>query len=203
MSNIKILIVEDVAVIAEDIYDYLIESGYDVTGIANNYETAINALKEDQPDIAILDINLGDNLDGFKIADYINTNYNIPFIYLTAYATKSIIEEAKYTRPMGYIVKPFDEYDLISSIEIALYNYAQLSKPKIFSVDKVNKELNVKLTETEFNILQEVFDGKNNQQIADAKNVSINTIKTHLRKIYIKLNVASRTEALALVFNIK
>ncbi len=120
MSEIKVLIVEDEPLIAEDIGEYLTNIDYAVDAIVHNKEDAIEFLKTNLPDIALLDINLGGNMDGFTIAEYINKKCNFPFLYLTSYANKSIVEQAKYTRPMGFIVKPFDEADLYSSIEIAL-----------------------------------------------------------------------------------
>ncbi len=199
MSEISVLIVEDEPLIAEDISEYLTNQDYRVSGLAYNVEDAIEALAQDCPDIALLDINLGGNMDGFKIAETINKLYNIPFLYLTSYSAKSVIEQAKYTRPMGYIVKPFDENNLYSSIEIALYNFAQNQRPSLLSKELINQKLLTQLTDKEFEILTDIYEGKTNKQMCDKHFISINTVKTHIQKIYEKLGVHSRTTTLAKV----
>jgi CheY-like chemotaxis protein len=123
MPTIRVLIVEDEPLIAEDIRDCLTNVDYSVVAVAHNKEQALAALKKEVPDLALLDINLGKNMDGLEIAKIINEEFYIPFIFLTSYSNRPVIEKAKITRPMGYIMKPFNERDLYSSIEIALYNF--------------------------------------------------------------------------------
>jgi DNA-binding NarL/FixJ family response regulator len=197
MSEISVLIVEDEPLIAADISDYLTNQDYRVSGLAYNMEDALASLAFECPDIALLDINLNDNLEGFKIAEIINKQYQIPFIYVTSYSGKSIIEQAKYTRPMGYIVKPFNENDLYSCIEIALYNFAQLQRPTNLNQDIINQKLLSPLTSKEFEILIDIYEGRTNKQMSDKHYISINTVKTHIQKIYEKLDVNSRTSTLA------
>lgn len=203
MSEIKVLIVEDEPLIAEDIGEYLTNIDYAVDAIVHNKEDALKFLNSGSlPDIAILDINLGGNMDGFKIAEHINEHCNFPFLYLTSYANKSVVEQAKYTRPMGFIVKPFDEADLYSSIEIALYNYSQTNKPKEFNRDLINAKILSQITEKEFEVLTDIYEGRTNKQMSDKHFVSINTIKTHIQKIYDKLDVHSRSETIAKIRNL-
>jgi two-component system, response regulator PdtaR len=196
MANIQILVVEDEPLIAEDISEYLSNVDYSILGIAYNKAQALLALEEQIPDLVLLDINLGANLDGLDLAQLINQKYYTPFIFLTSYAHKSIIEQAKLTRPMGYILKPFTERDLYSSIEIALYNFAQNAQPRNFNLKKLNQQLLSPLTEKEFQILQDIYHGCTNKQMAEKHFVSINTIKTHLQNLYDKLSVCSRSEVL-------
>lgn len=197
MSEILVFILEDDPFIAEDIRDCLSNADYQVAGLAHSLEKAEEVLKTIQPDIALLDINLGDNLDGLKVAEKINKEYGFPFIFLSSYSTKSVIEQAKYTRPMGYIVKPFDEADLFTSIEIALYNYSQQNKPKVLSRTHLNNNLIGQVTEKEFEVLMDIYEGRTNKQMASKHFVSINTIKTHVQKIYEKLDVNTRASAIA------
>lgn len=197
MSEIKVLIVEDEPLIAEDIGEYLSNSDYSVLAIVHNMKDALKVLQNHTPDIALLDINLNGELDGFKIAEEINLKYKFPFLYLTSYADKATIDKAKYTRPMGYIVKPFVEVDLYSSIEIALYNFSQLNKPKALSKDLVNQKIVGQITDKEFKVLMDMYEGLTNKQMSAKHFVSINTIKTHIQKLYDKLDVHSRTEVLA------
>ncbi len=196
MSKIKVLIVEDEPLIAEDIKDILNEVNYQVIGIAFNKEEAFHLLKTQQPDIALLDINLGGNTDGIIIAEEINNKYQFPFLYLTSYSSKIVLDKVKHTFPMGYIVKPFDEADLYTGIEIALSNFQGRKKTNTLSIELVNKNLPNKLTNKEYDVLVEMYNGLTNKQISEKHFVSLNTIKTHVQKIYEKLDIHTRAEAI-------
>lgn len=197
MTNIQVLIVEDEPLIAEDICEHLSNVDYSVLAIAYNKSQALMALEQQTPDMILLDINLGGNLDGIEIAHLINQKYQAPFIFLTSYAHKSILDQAKVTRPMGYIVKPFTEKDLFSSIEIALYNFSQNAQPHNLNLERINQVLLSPLTEKEFQALQDIYQGLTNKQMAKKQFVTVNTIKTHLQNLYDKLSVGSRLEAMA------
>jgi DNA-binding NarL/FixJ family response regulator len=148
-----------------------------------------------------MDINLDDEKDGVDIAEIINEKYQLPFIFLTSHADKQTLERAKKTKPAGYIIKPFDEKDLLAGLEIALYNYAQkqfAAQPQLL-IHNINKHLSTPLSEREFDVLCAIYEGKTNQQMANALFVSVNTIKTHIANIYFKLDVPSRTSAIAKV----
>lgn len=197
MTEIKVLVVEDDPLIAEDIREFLTNADYEVAAVAHNKEAAIHALENAHPDIAILDINLNNTMDGIKIAGHINAHHHIPFIYLTSYSGKSVVSEAKQTRPMGYIVKPFDEADLYAAIEVALFNHSQMSKPRYFSREALNKKLLTELTTKEYEILVDIYEGQTNKQMSEKHFVSINTIKTHVQNIYLKLDTHSRASTIA------
>ena len=125
MDRIRILIKEDNLLIAEDIATCLNEIDFEVIGIAYDMEMALDALNLHNPDAAILDVNLDGEMDGIKIGQQINEKFHIPFIYLTSYADRATIDQIKPTRPLGYLVKPFDTGNLLSSLEIAILNHAQ------------------------------------------------------------------------------
>lgn len=197
MTNIRVLVVEDEPLIAEDIRETLDNIDFEVSGVAYDSDSALDELASNTPDIVLLDVNLGSELDGIDIAEIINKKYQIPFIYLTSYADRGTVDRAKHTRPMGYIVKPFDERDLFTTLEIALFNFS-LSQPKIdLNLDNLNRKLLGKLTQKEFEILTSIFDGKTNRQMADEHFISLNTIKTHVKNLYDKLDVHTRTQAIA------
>lgn len=197
MANIQVLIVENEPLIAEDISEYLSNVDYSVLDIAYNKSQALDALERQTPDLVLLDINLGGNLDGIEIAHLINQKYHLPFIFLTSYAHKTILDQAKITRPLGYILKPFTEKDLFSSIEIALYNFSQNAQPHNLNLARINQVLLSPLTEKEFQALQDIYQGLTNKQMAGKHFVTVNTIKTHLHNLYDKLGVGSRSEAMA------
>ncbi|WP_347157166.1 LytR/AlgR family response regulator transcription factor [Pontibacter chitinilyticus] len=122
MTKPKILISEDEVIIAEDIAASLEELGYETCAIDTGEDT-LDMIRETQPDLVLLDINLRGQADGVEIGSRIRQEFNIPFIYLTAYADKATLDRAKKTEPDGFLVKPFDEKSLRSAIEIALYKH--------------------------------------------------------------------------------
>lgn len=197
MSEIRVLIVEDEPLIAEDIADFLDSVDYSISAIAHNVEDALHQLSSNCPDIAILDVNLGEEKDGISIAETIKEKYKIPFIFLTSYSDKSTLDRAKHTHPMGYIVKPFEERNLVSTLEIALFNFSQLQSNGEITIEIINKKIISPLTKKEFEILQDLRKGKTNKQMAEAHFISINTIKTHVKNIFEKLEVHTRSQAIA------
>ncbi len=198
MSKIKVLIVEDEPVIAENISLYLDNNDFEVCGIAYDSEEAMDQLKLNTPDAVILDINLESDKDGIDIAGYINAVYQLPFVFLTSYSDKVTLERAKKVKPSGYIVKPFNEKTLLASLEIAISNHATEKNhdlPKL-SYEKLNNHLISSLSEREFELSQLVYDGNTNTQIAKKLFISINTVKTHLKNIYLKLDANTRIDVI-------
>jgi DNA-binding NarL/FixJ family response regulator len=198
MSELKILIIEDEPVIAENISMYLNNADFTVSGIAYDDEEAVNQLHNNTPDAVILDINLDSSIDGIQIADYINKNFRLPFLFLTSYSDKETLQRAKLVEPSGYIVKPFNGQTLLASLEIAISNFANRSNNQVpdLHLDKINKHLLSPLTEREFKVLQLIYQGRTNNQIAEELFVTINTVKVHIRNTYLKLDAASHSTAI-------
>ncbi|MEM2144088.1 MAG: response regulator [Candidatus Jordarchaeaceae archaeon] len=123
MSKTKILIVEDEAIVAKDIENTLRKIGYDVVGVATSAEKAIQKIEENKPSLVLMDIMLKGKMNGIEAAEIVRKQYDIPVIFLTAYADENTLEKAKVTEPYGYIIKPYKEVDLHTSIEMALYKH--------------------------------------------------------------------------------
>jgi PAS domain S-box-containing protein len=119
----SIFIVEDEAIVAEDIRETLISLGYDVLGTAKSGEAALEKLSGSRVDLVLMDIHLATQMDGVETAGKIHALYGIPVIYLTAYADKALLERARVTEPYGYVLKPYDERGLHSAIEMAVYKH--------------------------------------------------------------------------------
>lgn len=122
-SNINIYIVEDESIVAKDIQNSLKKLGYNVLGISNNGADAIKNIVDLEPNIVLMDIMIKGPMTGIDVAETIKKEYNIPVIFLTAYADESTLAKAKITEPYGYILKPFKEIDLHSTIDMALYKH--------------------------------------------------------------------------------
>lgn len=129
MEKIKVLVVEDEVIIADDICRNLKELGYLVTEPAICFTEAVSTLETENPDIAILDIQLSGKKTGIDVAQHINENHNIPFIFLTANSDVDTVSKAKEVKPNAYLVKPFSKDELYTSIEIAIHNFTN-SKPQ-------------------------------------------------------------------------
>lgn len=120
MAGERILVVEDERVVARDIEKRLKKLGYSVPASVASGAEALQKVVEFQPDLVLMDIQLKGSLDGIATAEQIRTDFDIPVIYLTAFADEDTLQRAKATEPFGYIVKPFDEKDLHVTIEVAL-----------------------------------------------------------------------------------
>lgn len=120
----KILIVEDDEIIASLIERMLQKKDYTIVAKVSSGEDALNRTADLGPDLVLMDITLKGSIDGIYAARYINTIFNIPVIFLTGNYDDETIERAKIAEPMGFITKPFNDKDLFSNIEIALYNHS-------------------------------------------------------------------------------
>jgi PAS domain S-box-containing protein len=130
MSDAKILIVEDEGITALDIQNRLISLGYTVPDIASAGAEAVEKAEEMAPDLVLMDIMLPGEIDGVTAAEQIRARFDIPIIYLTAYADDATLQRAKVTEPYGYIVKPFKERELHIAIDMALYKHRMERKLK-------------------------------------------------------------------------
>ena len=121
MPNAKILMVEDEGILALDVQQRLTSLGYPLPDIASTGEEAIRKAAEGRPDLILMDIMLPGEIDGVTAADRIHARFDIPVIYITAYADEDTLHRAKITEPYGYIIKPFKERELHIAIDMALY----------------------------------------------------------------------------------
>lgn len=100
--------------------EILLDLSYNVVGVANDYDDAVNFLsKNEKPNLCLVDINLESDKNGFDLVKIIKEKYQIPFIFLTSYSDKKTIQEAVDYSPEAYIIKPFKPNDLFTTIEIA------------------------------------------------------------------------------------
>ncbi len=128
MSEPRILVVEDETIVAMGIEHHLEDLGYVVAGVASSGELALTLAQQIQPDLVLMDIQLQDEMDGIEAARQLHARFNIPVVYLTAHADQLTLDRAKITGPFGYITKPFQERDLHTTIEIALYKHQMEQK---------------------------------------------------------------------------
>ncbi len=123
MNPIRILIVEDEKIIAKGIEKRLKSMGYAVVGLAGNGLEAIHLAVELRPDMIFMDISLGDGIDGIEAAETIRNQIDVPIVFLTAFSDDATLQRAKLTEPFGYVLKPYEDKDLQTAIEIGVYRH--------------------------------------------------------------------------------
>ncbi len=134
MSKIKVLVVEDSPLIAEDIASKLRKNNFEVMEVFDKGEDALDFLKQNEPDLVLLDIKLAGAMDGISTAYVINQSYAVPIIYLSDLSDAETIHRAKQTRPANYLTKPFNEFDLVRAIDLAFSNF--ITQPPVLGEEK-------------------------------------------------------------------
>ncbi len=123
MPPIKVMVVEDEIIVAEDIRMCLEQAGYTVTAVVSSGVEALDAVVRTRPDIVLVDIVLAGSMDGIETANCLWEQHRIPSLYVTAYDDTSTMQRAKLTQPIGYLLKPFNERQLLASLEIAIHQH--------------------------------------------------------------------------------
>lgn len=190
-SNVSVLVVEDDVIIAHDISLLLKRAGYKIAAVCHNASKALDKLSKGGIDFALLDIHLGSGDSGIDIAEKIHTIYKIPYIFLTSFSDELTLQAAREQGPYGYLVKPFQEPTLLSTISIALSNHQMQSKDLNFT------NLEIDLTDKERTLCRELYKGHSYNQIAETMHVSINTVRYHVKNLYLKFDVNSRAGLVA------
>ena len=170
MTQKKIMVVEDEVLVSEHLRETLNESGYKVTAAVSSGEDAVFRATEDRPDIILMDIVLQGEMDGIAAAEIINRVLGIPVVYITANTEKNMLKRAKITNPYAYVTKPFDEQDLLNTIEVALYR------------KKLDKELAEYRTRLEKKVFLQAEDLKKTNRNLHRQLNKLETISTSLKE---------------------
>jgi PAS domain S-box-containing protein len=123
MTKARIMIVEDDRIVARDIREQLARTGHSVSGVTSRGETAVDLAISTQPDLVLMDIRLEGEVDGIDAAQQIRAKCHIPVVFLTAYADDETVRRASQAEPFGYLLKPFEDLQLRTVIEMALYKH--------------------------------------------------------------------------------
>src|SRR3984893_17464889 len=123
MTPARILVVEDDRVVARDIAQQMSRAGHTVVGITARGEDALPLAADTVPDLILMDVRLEGELDGIDTARLLRENFNLPVVFLTAYADEETVRRATVTEPFGYVLKPFDDMQLRTVVEMALYKH--------------------------------------------------------------------------------
>lgn len=182
MKDASILIVEDEPLIADDIAMILEKSGFTISEMVDSSLDAIDHLAKNEVDLAMLDINIEGARDGIWLADQINKHFKLPFVFLTSYYDDKTLLRAHSTNPCGYIVKPFDEGDLIANVHLAL-----LKRQPIINSEEdtffVRDQGELKSVQTDDILYVESDDNYANIHLTDRKVVVPHTLKSVAEKL--------------------
>jgi len=183
MKKTKILIVEDETVAAMELKSEAEKLNCEVTQIVHSRTKVFNSIEQNEPDIILMDIKLGNNQDGIDIVKEIHAIKQIPIVYITAFSDERTMQRAFATNPIGYIVKPFKPEELRTNIQLAIYKLSMVPPKEInpdyhylgdgFYFDRVENRLYfndnfVKLGAKEIHLLSILIDANYSKvQIAD------------------------------------
>ncbi len=175
MNKTNILIVEDEPIVALELKMELEKLDCHITGMVSTQKDVLDSIKENIPDIIMMDINLGKNENGIDIVKVIQKKKNIPILYLTAFSDDDTMNRAFSTNPIGYIVKPFKTQELKTNIQLAMY------KLNITNKVPINKNY-VPLGEEFY------FDMKNRKLYFRDKFIKLGKKEQHLLALLIEAN---------------
>lgn len=199
MDTLNILILEDEPIIAIDLRDYCIELGHDVAAVCYNYTQALQQIELRNPNFALVDIRIGDHDDGIELGKKLTEEFGIPFIFITSFFDDKTLNLAKETFPSGYLVKPISRGGLTAAIQVGAANFSKWQLNNQSLEEKIKKLSNSTITNRETEIVQHLMQGKTNHEIAQAQFVAVNTVKTHLKNIFLKFSVESRGQLIVLL----
>lgn len=190
MEPLNIFIVEDELIITESLKRILKNLGHNCAGAAKSVLAAERAIQNNDFDLTLLDINLNGKSEGIELGKLCHKKGQ-PFLYITSYSDRDTVIAAKDTKPGGYLNKPFTPQDLMIGIEMATINRSTENHDLL---EKAVRHLD--LSEREMEVLKCVKSRLSNTEISNSLSISTNTVKYHLKNLYSKFDVISRTELL-------
>lgn len=191
----KILLIEDEIIIAESLRLFLKRNSYEAS-IASNGEKAIEYLQKEEFIGVICDINLQEDVNGIEIIQrYHDLKLHGPVIFLTAYSNPQVMENAEAVTPYAYIIKPFNNQQLLTTLNLAIKNQISISQPAS------NCQLIEQLSKREVEILKLLATGKTNKDIGEELFISKYTVDTHVKNIKEKLDLNKKGELIRFVLS--
>ncbi|MFD1293524.1 DNA-binding response regulator [Lutibacter holmesii] len=186
---LKILLIEDEFIIAKDIKVLLSKNNFAIVDYARNYNQALDLFLKNTYNLVISDINLNDKKDGIEIITEFSKLKKIPVVYLTAYSDTDIVTRAEKTMPFAYILKPYNNNQLMATINLAILNFNKQTSA-IPKQAKNTSKLEL-LTSREKEVLVTLSSGKITKEIAEELNISVHTVEQHKKNIKKKLNLTT------------
>ena len=181
----SILIVEDELITAESIMELLEEEDYVITGRARDAATALRICNTAPrlPDVVICDINIKGPVNGIALAGELKQRFNCELVFLTALSDPKTLQSAFAAEPVMYVVKPYTDKQLLVAVQMAFH--------RIFLRSRERRQDRLQLTEREVEVARLVAQGLSSKQVARMLSISVETVKTHRRRMLQKNNISS------------
>ncbi len=185
IRNPGVLIIEDELITASSIEELLLEEDYEVIGVAREAGDALRICSQaiEPPAVIVCDINIKGRIQGVELAGHLKELYQCEVIFLTAYADTKTVKAAFETDPVMYVVKPYTDVQLLVALQMAFH--------KIYQQKKAPIQTRLDLTGREKEIAMLVSQGLSSKQVARKLFISIETVKTHRRRMLQKNNISS------------
>ncbi len=185
----KILIVEDEQIVAQNLIDLLTANGYEVYGPADRHDRGLDLFSKHHPDLILCDVKIKGSLSGIDLIRHLKQHNQFKTIFLTAYGDESLLAEAWKTQPEAFLLKPYSEKQLLVSIKMALEVKNLPSTSNADDDPKIRAYQELSLREKE--ILSLVSKGHTSKEISEELFISIHTVDTHRKKILAKMGFQS------------
>jgi len=201
MNKLRILVVEDDPVVADDICACLEGLNYEILGPAYDAATATELCATNKFDLALLDIHLNQHGEGILLARKIREIIPVPIIFLTASGDDKTLAQAREVHPEHYLLKPFNGAQLKAALEIVFYNFRHpdAEYETRARIGKFNQSIPEALSEREVEIVVLLLDGLSNAEIGERLFISLHTVKTHVKRIFHKTGAESRTQLISML----
>lgn len=190
----KVVIIEDEMFALMHLKKIVTSLGYDVVDSFYNAEDFLFESNWNF-DVAIIDIFLSGKLTGIDIAKELKKNQK-PFIFLTANLDRTTVKEAATLAPAAYLSKPFQNAEVEAALTILSLKIKPTNLDHFFVLLNENEHTNLPLTRREIDVLKILMDNSSNDVIADKLFISKNTVKTHVRNLFLKFEIRNKEELL-------
>ena len=199
MPSKDIIIVDDDVFMNMAMEELLVENNYQVAGSAYTGEEALEMARKYHPALVLMDIKLGKGIDGIQAAMKLREELNIPCIFITGYDDQHLLNRAKQCRPLGYILKPLNEKQFLTDIEMALFEIRarndETNPPDENFPHKLPPEYG-DLTPAELRVVYQIRQGKTSKEAAEILSISEKTVQWHRKNIRKKLKLTNTNENL-------
>ncbi|HVE76668.1 MAG TPA: response regulator transcription factor [Actinomycetota bacterium] len=204
MSSVRIAIAEDHLVVAEALASMLDQDGFEVVGAVQSGEEIVDLANTKDPDVILMDLNL-EGMDGVEATRQIVAhNPRAKILVLSMHDSQETVTQAIAAGVSGFLPKSIDHAELITAVKAvasgAGFLHPKITRPLLERVGNLANEAmdRDRLTEREMSVLEELAEGKSSRAIAEGLHIAEETVKTHLARIYRKLGVSDRVQAVAL-----
>ncbi|HWA34564.1 MAG TPA: response regulator transcription factor [Cyclobacteriaceae bacterium] len=192
----KVIIIEDERIVAQNVTDLLTQEGFDVAGVADSYDSGLKLFIATEPDLVLCDVRIKGTLSGVDLMKHLKKSFDFKIIYVTAYGDEALLAETRSTNPEAFVIKPYTEKQLLMSIRLAMGSPTRLQNDH---KNDPNLHAYEELSLREKQILALVGKGKSSKEISEELFISPLTVETHRKNILKKMEFDSVVQLIVFV----